>query len=131
MVWLTFSSSCFSPSAPCPSDQELIVRFTNHEAMFTKLAADPENKELLITLGIERVIKRPGASKRIWFEVWFKDLPGPGGYLKGYAYCEEPHEPPLSLVNTIDGNSNPGSAEIKEIYRKISGNWYLFYQSAN
>lgn len=118
-----------SPSTPCPSDRELIDRFITQEAVFVKLlAADPENRELLSTLGIERVIKRPASSKRIWFEVWFKDFFGPGGCMKGYAYCEEP---PASLVETIDGNSNPGSAEIREIYRKIKGNWYLFYQSDN
>ena len=117
-----------SPSTPCPGDRELIDRFTTQEAMFVKLADNPDNQELLTSLGVERVIKRPSNRELIWFEVWFKDFPGPGGCMKGYAYCEEV---PLKLVETIDGNSNPGSAEIKEIYRKIKGNWYLFYQSDN
>ncbi len=82
----------------------------------------------MATLEIERVIARPGNTKRIWFEVWFKDFPGPGGCMKGYAYCEEI---PKDVVDSIDKNSEPGSAEVKEIYRKISGPWYLFYQSAN
>lgn len=125
---LVFNGCSLSPSTPCPSDRELIDRFTSQEALFTKLAADPENQELLSTLGIERVIRRPASSKRIWFEVWFKDFPGPGGCMKGYAYCEEV---PAKLVESIDSNSHPGSAEIKEIYRKISGNWYIFYQSDN
>lgn len=125
---VVLNSCSLSPSMPCPNDRELIDRFNSHKTMFTKLATDPENQELLSSLGIERVIKRPATSKRIWFEVWFKDFPGPGGCMKGYAYCEEP---PTSLVDTIDGNSNPSSAEIKEIYREISKNWYLFYQSDN
>ena len=125
---LILGGCSLSPSTPCPSDRELIDRFSSQAALFTKLTADPENVELQSSLGIERVMKRSTTSKRMWFEVWFKDFPGPGGCMKGYAYCEEV---PASLVESIDDNSNPGSAEIKEIYRKISENWYLFYQSDN
>lgn len=125
---LVFSGCNLPPSKPCPNDGELITRFASQEAVFVTLAADPENRKLLSSLGIDRVIKRSGPSKLIWFEVWFKDFPGPGGCMKGFAYCEGV---PVKLVESIDGNSDPGSAEIKEIYRKISGNWYLFYQSDN
>ncbi len=125
---LILGGCSFSPSTPCPSDQVLIDRFTGNAAVFEKLAADPQNKELLSSLGIERVIERPGPAKRIWFEVWFKYFFGPGGCMKGYAYCEET---PRNLVESIDENSTPGSAEVKEIYRGISGKWYLFYNSAN
>ena len=125
---LMFNGCSMSPSTPCPGDRELIEKFASQATMFTKLAADPDNGQLLLSLGIERVIKRSAPSKLIWFEVWFKDFPGPGGCMKGYAYCEGV---PATLVESIDGNSNPGSAEIKEIYRKIKGNWYLFYQSDN
>jgi hypothetical protein len=115
-----------SPSIPCPTDKDLIDRFSSQEAAFAKLASDPDNVQLLPNLGIKRVIKRSGTL--IWFEVWFKDFPGPGGCMKGYAYCGEP---PSSTVESIDSIASPGSPETKEIYRKISGNWYLFYQSSN
>lgn len=129
-VALLHASSGCGPfrSAPCPSDLKLIDFHTAHQAEFVKLETDPDNAELLRSLGIERVIKRQAAQKKIWFEVWFHDFPGPGGCMKGYAYCEDV---PATLVTSIDDNSDPGSPEIKEIYRKITENWYLFYQSDN
>ena len=36
-----------------------------------------------------------------------------------------------TLVESIDANSTPLSPEVKEIYRPIKGNWYLFYHSDN
>ena len=125
---VTSAGCSSSPSVPCPSDQELINRFAAHEGEFEKLTTAPENKKVLSALTIDHVIKRSANPTNIWFQVWFQDFAGPGGCTKGYAYCEAT---PSSLVASIDSNSDPGSPEIKEIYRHIKGNWYLFYHSNN
>jgi hypothetical protein len=125
----TYVAACSSsPSVPCPSDQELIDRFVSNETEFEKLAKDSENQGLLSALSIDCAVERSSGPKQIWFQVWFRDFAGPGGCSKGYAYCEVT---PSSLVDSIDSNSDPGSPEIKEIYRHIKGNWYLFYHSDN
>jgi hypothetical protein len=125
---LAFAGCNSSTSSPCPDDQELLSRFASNDAEFAKLAVDPHNQSLLSAIGIERVFRRPVGPAQIWFQVWFQDFFGPGGCLKGYAYCEST---PSSLVNSIDANSDPGSPESKEIYRHIKGNWYLFYYADN
>jgi hypothetical protein len=127
-MMLAVAGCSSSPSVPCPSDQELIDRFASHEAEFEKLTTAPENQGLLSALSIDRVIERSAVPKQIWFQIWFQDFAGPGGCIKGYAYCEAT---PSSLVASIDSNSDPGSPEIKEIYRHIKRNWYLFYHSDN
>lgn len=115
-------------SAPCPNDQALLDQFKARQAQFEKLASTPDNQELMTMLGIGRMIKRTENPKLIWFPAWSHDFSGPGGCMKGYAYCEER---PSSVVESIDANSTPTSPEVKEIYRPIKGNWYLFYHSDN
>ena len=127
-VILTFAGCRSSSSAPCPNDLELIDRFTSREEDFVKLAAAPEDQSLLSALRIDRVVRRSKDPVQIWFPVWSQDFVGPGGCFKGYAYCEVT---PLSLVESLDTTSEPGSPEIKEIYRPIKGNWHLFYYSDN
>jgi hypothetical protein len=120
-------SGC-SKSSPCPDDQELIDRFTARETEFEKLAAAPEDRILLSALQIDGVVRRSKNPTQIWFRVWYQDFIGPGGCSKGFAYCEVA---PSSLVENIDTNSDPGSSEIKEIYRYLKKNGYLFYHSDN
>jgi len=118
-----------SSSVPCPSDQYLIDHFTLHELEFEKLIIDPVDAAQLSTLNIQRYFRSSPEQTQIWwFHVWVKDFVGLGGCAKGYAYCEEP---PGSLVDDIDINTQPGAPENKDIYRHIKGKWYLFYQSNN
>lgn len=116
-----------SRNAPCPSDQQLIDLFNKNKAGFIRLQSDPDNKELHALLGIKRVTK-PNLSAKptvYWFEMWFIDFIG-GGVRKGVAYCEQA---PHSLVESIDDNTKPGSPEQEHLYRRIQGEWYLFYYS--
>lgn len=119
-------SESSAPPAACPADTQLLSRFTEQEARFNALAANPDDEAVRKALGIERVIRRSERPARIWFPVWFHDFPGPGGCFKGYAYCEEP---PAALVDNIDQKTKPGEPGSVEVYRLIKGNWYLFYQS--
>lgn len=112
------------PAEPCPGDQALIARFQANEAAFEKLLADPANTSLHAQLGIQHV----HGEARVHFAAWHLDFPGPGGVVKGYAYAREQ---PGALVDSIDANSDPGSAEVKTIYRRIRGDWYLYYSSSN
>jgi hypothetical protein len=118
-------SAC-SSSEPCPRDQELIDRFTAHEATFERLRKDPDAADLRSQLGI-RGVHHPEPD-RVHFMAWGLDFVGPGGAAKGYAYAEKEPKP---LVESIDSQSNPGSPEQKLLYRRVKGNWYLFYGSSN
>jgi len=120
-----------SPEAPYPSDQSLINAFQANQAAFVKLLSNPENKALLSQLGIRRVLPGGGNPKHIKFEVWFHDFPGPGGVTKGFAYLEK--APPENLlVESIDKNTTPPiSPEQKSLYRRIEGNWHLYFHSSH
>jgi len=49
-----------------------------------------------------------------------------GGSSKGYAYCVK--EPPL-VVESLDNYSFKDSKkDIDRVYRRLKGNWYLFYE---
>jgi hypothetical protein len=118
-----------SPEAPYPSDQSLIKIFQENREAFTRLLSNPEDKALHTQLGIQRVLSNGVNPKRITLEVWFHDFPGPGGVTKGFAYLERA---PLEnlLVESIDKNINPPiSPEQKSLYRRIEGNWYLYFHS--
>ncbi|MDH4204009.1 MAG: hypothetical protein OEV45_00600 [Desulfobacteraceae bacterium] len=98
LLMISIFSSCGSSSPPYPSDEQLITGFENNEELFSKLDSDPENQKLLSSLGISRVLVRSTEPKLVLYEVWFQDLFGPGGCIKGYAYSEED----LSCVESID-----------------------------
>lgn len=118
-----------SPEAPYPSDQSLINTFQANQAAFTRLLSNPEDKALQTQLGIQRVLSSTMNPKRILLEVWFHDFPGPGGVTKGFAYLETA---PSSerLVDSIDRHTNPPiSPEEKTLYRRMQGNWYLYFHS--
>jgi hypothetical protein len=128
LLMISISSGCSSPSFPYPSDEQLIKGFKNNEQLFSKLDSDPENQELLSSLGINRVLVQSSEPKLVLYEVWFQDLFGPGGCIKGYAFSEEE----LSCVESIDDAiTAPCGPEEKRLYRKIQGKWYLFYVSSN
>jgi hypothetical protein len=118
-------SACAS-SDPCPRDQELIDRFAAHEATFERLRNDPSATDLRTQLGI-RGVQHPEPGL-MHFTAWGLDFFGPGGAAKGYAYAEKEPKP---LVESIDSEPNPGSPEEKLLYRRVKGNWYLFYGSSN
>lgn len=128
LLMISISSGCGSPSFPYPSDEQLITGFKNNEQLFSKLDSDPENQELLSSLGISRVLVRSSEPKLVLYEVWFQDLFGPGGCIKGYAYSEQE----LSCVESIDeAITDPCGPEEKRLYRRVQGKWYLFYMSSN
>ena len=118
-----------SPEAPYPSDQSLINTLQANQAAFTRLLSDPQDKALHSQLGIRRVLSSGANPTHFTFEVWFHDFPGPGGVTKGFAYLEK--APPENLiVESIDKNTNPPiSPEQKTLYRRIQGNWYLYFHS--
>ncbi len=117
-----------SSSVPCPTDRELIDLFHREKQQFEQLKGDPAGKEEMAALGIRHVFLVSEAPLEIRFPVWVLDFPGPGGCSKGYAYREKT---PNTLVKSIDGAVEPGSSEQLEIFRKIEGNWYLYYAAAN
>jgi hypothetical protein len=113
---------------PCPSDSDLIDLFDTQRSGFVDLIKAPNNKEMLSSIGIVGVFQISKAPLEIRFPVWILDFPGPGGCAKGYAYREKP---PPALVESIDKAVDPGSPEQQEVFRKLEGNWYLYYASAN
>jgi len=128
LLMTSIFSGCGSPSPPYPSDEQLITAFKKNEQLFSKLDSDPKNQELLSSLRISKVLFRSLEPKLVWYEVWFQDIFGPGGCMKGYAYSEEE----LSCVENIDNAiTNPCGPEEITLYRKIQGKWYLFYEAMN
>ena len=120
-----------SPEAPYPSDQSLINTFQANREAFARLLSNPGDKALQSQLGIRRVFSTGKNSTPIEFEAWFHDFPGPGGVTKGFAYLEK--APPENLlVESIDRHTNPPvSPEEKSMYRRIQGNWYLYFHSSH
>ena len=120
-----------SPEATYPSDQSLIKTFQENREAFAGLLSNPQDKVLHSRLGIRRVPSSGGNPSDFSFEVWFYDFPGPGGVTKGFAYLEK--APPEDLlVESIDKNTNPPiSPEQKSLYRRIQGNWYLYFHSSH
>ena len=117
-----------SPEAPCPTDKELITFFHTNSSDFAGLADDMTDQKLLDHLGISKVKVLSTDPMAAYFEVWSKDFPGPGGCYKGYAYFERP---PDKLVHSIDTVTFPGTAEEKQLHRRIGQTWYIYYQSFN
>jgi hypothetical protein len=128
LLMISIFSSCGSSSPPYPSDEQLITYFKKSEALFSKLDSYPKNQNLLSSLGITRVLVRSTKPKLVLYEIWSKDLFGPGGCTKGYAYSEEN----LSSVESIDeAITGPCGPEEKRLYLRIKGKWYLYYASSN
>jgi hypothetical protein len=128
LLMISIFSGCGSSSPPYPSDDQLITNFKKSDALFSKLDSYPKNQKLLSSLGIKRVLALSMKPKLVLYEVWSKDLFGPGGCTKGYAYSEED----LSSVESIDKSiTGPCGPEEKRLYLKIKGKWYLYYASSN
>ena len=127
IVLLLCGYNC-SKSEPYPSDQMLIDRFTASESSFTALSQDPQNSELLSQLGITYSTSPPGDAAAHLFIVWRKDLVGPGGFSKGYYYC---NEKPSRIVDSIDDIYESTPSEQCEVFRPIKGSWYLYYSASN
>jgi len=120
--------SCRSSKSPYPNDELLIKNFKQNKNLFLELIANPENKNLLTSLGIKRLQTRSSEPKLIWYEIWSHDLFGPGGCMKGYAYSDKT----LTSIESIDEViTEPCGPEQKELYRRIQGEWYLYYVSSN
>ena len=128
LLMISIFSNCSSSSPPYPSDEQLIAGFKKNEALFSKLDLDPNNQKLLSSLGINRFLVLSTEPKLVLYEIWSKDLFGPGGCSKGYAYSEEN----LSNVENIDKTiTRPCGPEEKRLYLRIKGKWYLYYMSSN
>jgi hypothetical protein len=127
LLALLVSCSC-SRSAPIPNDQDLIDRLLAQESSFAALLSYPTDQELLARLGVLSLrASGNGASART-FVVWEKDLPGPGGYAKGYYYSTDR---PALIVDSIDEIYSSRPADQVEVFRHIKGPWYLYYSSSN
>ena len=128
LLIVSIFSGCDSSHPPYPSDELLITGFKNNKHLFLELISAPQNRSLLSSLKISRVLVRPSEPKLVLYEVWSHDLFGPGGCVKGYAYSNEN----LSCVKSIDqAITGPCGPEQKELYRRIQGRWYLFHMSSN
>lgn len=112
-----------APSEP-PRDDVLMARFLANEAAFESLLKNPDNQDLRRQLGIIGVHGEAGVAD---FWAWHYDFVGPGGMLTGFAHTREAPRP---LVESIDELSSDPS-EQKTLYRRIKGDWYLFYSSSN
>ncbi len=119
-----FLCACKGQSSPYPSDQVLIDGLLAREADFLTLVSDPHNRELQSRLGVVSV--REGQPDL--FPVWTRDLFGPGGYAKGYYYCECTPEP---LVDSIDEIYKNRPADEVRAYMHVKGPWYLYYAASN
>ena len=119
---LSFSGCKSSP--PLPGDQKLIDMLNREIILFQALAQDPDNSELHAKLGVIR--HRPGSGEV--FVMAQKDLPGPGGYAKGYYYSTAP---PAKVVADTDVIHLEHGSEEGEFYRHIQGPWYIYYSAAN
>ena len=115
-----------SDGVPYPSDQALLERFTAQRSAFQQLVEDPEDPELMASLGITRTRALPGSGRELL--VWYHDLPGPGGCAKGFAYLGEA---PRAPVGAIEDRWEACPPEEAELYRRIEGNWYIFLRASN
>ncbi len=112
-----------------PTDDVLLERLTEHPEAFEALAEDPNDLELQDSLGIGRIrVMGPGADAEVRLEVWYHDLPGPGGCSKGYAYRTEP---PRETVDSIGSRWADCPPEEAELLRHLEGNWYAYLTAVN
>ena len=118
--------ACCAPAPPCPSDLALIERFRAQPALFEQLAREPGNAELRQRLGVaETRVLEDGL---VLLLAWQLDFAGPGGAVKGYARSPRP---PEGLVESIDAAASPGEAGTRQLYRRIEGQWYVYYASSD
>lgn len=68
-------------------------------------------------------INRPRDSE-IYLKATFRNNLLIGGSSKGYCYCESPLDPAV-MTDSLDRISISGSEGFG--YRKLSGDWYVFY----
>jgi len=128
LLSMMFLLGCESPVS-CPADQELLDLFRANRLQFEELLQNPHRADLTATLKVERVLDRSYAGHRnLRFQVWHKDLPGPGGYGKGLAWRDDT---PHNLVDSIDANSDPHSPEQKEIFQSLGDGWFIYFSANN
>ncbi|MFC1791949.1 hypothetical protein ACFL0I_05770 [Gemmatimonadota bacterium] len=115
-----------APRLPYPTDAELMDRFASQRETFERLAADPQDSMAMVALEITGSRVMPDSEVR--FQVWYRDLFGPGGCTKGYAYLKEA---PRTVVDSIGTRWETCPPEDAELYRKLEGEWYIFYTAVN
>lgn len=131
IVALVLSAACTgAPDAPYPTDVELLARFDGQRDDFERLAADLADTATAVGLGLPAA--RPevyrGGDTAAHYMVWYKDLPGPGGCAKGFAYLSTA---PGTLVDSIPQGFQRCPPEDRTDYRHIGGNWFLYYSARN
>ncbi len=136
-----------------PSDEAMLAQFNKHEASFHQLAdmfiadqdlsyvtqdgidyASPQDKpigqpRLDLYRRLERDAKVPGGllawgAGEIEFEDWRAEFGLSGIYSKGFAYLPTP---PKKTHPQLDGFQFSSTASGQTVYRRIRGNWYLYY----
>ena len=140
-----------------PSDQRLLSNFDKHEAAFNKLIemlktdrdlirvdenwTEPKHPE---TVGVSPArianyrqmlrgarVPRGFQAETFVYEVdffyWMIGSAISSDTIKGYAYITRP---PMEVLNSLDGfRPNPKDADDTiKMYRRIRGNWYLFFE---
>jgi hypothetical protein len=154
---LIFGLIYLDESAPHPSDKYLKKMFVSHEADFNKLV-EMSNADLHVVriapdftwldnnAGWPRPESELGFSRQRWDEyrslfsklglksgilnyqpdliLFLASTKGlvTGGSSKGYAYCSK--EPEV-IFESLD---NPSFSKSRIVYRRLKGNWYLFYE---
>lgn len=118
-----------APEPPYPSDESLLARFDTARGVLERLVTEPEDAELRSALGALYVSDgSTGADTTLVFQMWYQDLIGPGGCEKGFAYLSSP---PDSVVDAIGSEWDRCPPEDVHIFRRLEGNWYLYYRAAN
>lgn len=113
------------PSTPYPSDDLLIRQFQARAADFARLAGGESDPAALQALAIQRVQSLADG----WgYPVWVRVLLGPGHCAKGYAQLASP---PEGLVSQIGPQLEQCPPQEGRIFRHISDDWYVYYESYN
>ena len=129
IVALFLSTACAgAPDVPYPTDAELLTRFTGQRDSFERLAANLGDTAAALDLSLPaaRVEVYLGGDTAAHYMVWYKDLPGPGGCAKGFAYLSIS---PSTLVDSILQRLQRCPPGGRSDYRHIEGNWYLYYDA--
>lgn len=129
VVALLLSTACTgAPDVPYPTDAELLARFTDQRDGFERLAANLGDSATAVGLSLPAT--RPevyfGGDTAAHYMVWYKDLPGPGGCAKGFAYLSIA---PGTLVDSIPQGLQRCPPGQHTDYRHIGGNWYLYFDA--
>jgi hypothetical protein len=125
-------SGCSSP----PNDDLLILHFESHRvalhALSTERLANPSVNEVRMAYDITarpptaRLVSQssmdpPPASRALYLTVYSRSFYH-AGVAKGFAFLTGP--PRGTMVSTLDGRQRSDG----EAFRKLEGNWYLFFE---